>query len=342
MFICEKCLKENYLNDYFAPIPSLGKCEICEENKECTDIPAKFLKARTMEENLQKEECDFGKSKIISAILVTGKKGEIIYYNDTWYVPQPKEECRCKNCIKLGCENCETHIGKFIGLPKEEPKREDYIQCPNIRNYGKCSVKGCGYCDFHRSPKVLDVRMESEMKLAEEIRLEKCKNGCICKCHSLEVEQPKCKEYGFNVHKCPQPESWEEEFERHFEDVQIHSRGLTCFQDAIRVFNIKTFISKTFQEQKKEFERAIINLKNGSVSNPSCQVIIDAISKEAKKALLEEILDKLPNGDECNCSYCQCEDDAIKAGAKCQHESYWKGFNAALKEINDIIKGLEA
>lgn len=36
MFICEKCLKENFKN-WAMPV-SYGKCEFCEEVKDCCDV----------------------------------------------------------------------------------------------------------------------------------------------------------------------------------------------------------------------------------------------------------------------------------------------------------------
>lgn len=44
MFLCEKCLEENFTN--FALPVSRGKCEYCEETKPCTDIPSSRLIAK--------------------------------------------------------------------------------------------------------------------------------------------------------------------------------------------------------------------------------------------------------------------------------------------------------
>lgn len=44
MFLCEKCLDDNFKN--FAIPFSRGKCEFCEKVKVCVDIPSKFLVKR--------------------------------------------------------------------------------------------------------------------------------------------------------------------------------------------------------------------------------------------------------------------------------------------------------
>ena len=47
MFICEECMKSNFENDFFAPIPSYGPCAICKQNKECEDVPHRYLRKKT-------------------------------------------------------------------------------------------------------------------------------------------------------------------------------------------------------------------------------------------------------------------------------------------------------
>lgn len=41
MFICSPCLEENYTNWSF--FKSRGKCELCEKESVCHDIPSKDL-----------------------------------------------------------------------------------------------------------------------------------------------------------------------------------------------------------------------------------------------------------------------------------------------------------
>lgn len=41
MFICQPCLEKNYTN--WAIGQSFGKCEICNTQRPCFDIPSQFL-----------------------------------------------------------------------------------------------------------------------------------------------------------------------------------------------------------------------------------------------------------------------------------------------------------
>ena len=50
MLICNKCLKENFdNNEYF--LKSYGKCDICNENYLCNDIPRGILMNKKKEYN---------------------------------------------------------------------------------------------------------------------------------------------------------------------------------------------------------------------------------------------------------------------------------------------------
>ena len=54
MFLCEKCLENNYEN--FAIPFSRGKCDHCEEVEVCVDIPSKYLVEKKNKMNLSTNE----------------------------------------------------------------------------------------------------------------------------------------------------------------------------------------------------------------------------------------------------------------------------------------------
>lgn len=47
MFICKECLEKYYNNEFFAPVPSYGPCEICHINKDCEDVPHGYLRKKS-------------------------------------------------------------------------------------------------------------------------------------------------------------------------------------------------------------------------------------------------------------------------------------------------------
>jgi hypothetical protein len=47
MFICKECLEKYYDNDFFAPVPSYGPCEICKKNADCEDVPHRYLQKKS-------------------------------------------------------------------------------------------------------------------------------------------------------------------------------------------------------------------------------------------------------------------------------------------------------
>ena len=137
MFICESCVKNNYKNDFFAPIPSRGKCESCGQIKDCMDIPSKYLIAKEIEfEELKQKITALGnitedqKKSIICAIIGHSKI--------------------CTTCFGYRyCGRCGAQVGDSLGSIDYGVKEAVIIghNCDSCKaNYENCDWKDKLYC----------------------------------------------------------------------------------------------------------------------------------------------------------------------------------------------------
>lgn len=223
---------------------------------------------------------------------------------------QPAPECD-KRCAEYDSPTV-THFHVLVAHQPEKEKCCDKCiiwNSPSMKDYSMgCSDKSCS-C---HTPK------------AEDWIKVKHNNICIengkCLCTTEERKRNAKRDIRENTISL-EAEEWKEVFDRKWLSWTWNS-GDESSKEFIENF-IRSAISAAVEKERERIGKWDVE----SAKEVEEMVGRTRIEERAR------ILELLPEGDDCNCGYCNCEDEIIKAGAKCKHEEYCKGYNQALEDV---------